>query len=258
LLIGFERREETMRRKAHNFSTISLAFLIILCGCSKREHTNPLDPNNPDSDAVSLPSPTGLKATPDYGAVALTWEPVSDAVGYQIYRDDKQLAAVSGASYEDRGLPPGKKYKYQVASVHSSGLGGRRSGAIYATPLEGAGIRYSKYMVKSDDNDDGIVNRGEVVKVQVYLKNVGTSRANNVTAHLTTTDPYITVSYDDANYYRLDPGEEAYGEALLYSYWSYEFTVSSSCPTPKEITFNLSIQDEDGNSWSDSFTVPVQ
>lgn len=237
---------------------ISIAFIITLCVCSKREHTNPLDPSNPNSDAILIPPPTGLKATPDHGAIDLTWDIVTDAVGYKVFRDDEQVTTISSAFYDDVGLTPDKKYKYQVASVHSSGLGGHKSVPVYATPLGGAGIRFSKYEVISDNNNDGIVNRGEVVKVRVYLKNVGTSRAYQVNARLTTTDPYTTIDSNYANYADLDAGWEHYGESYWDSDWSYKFTISDSCPSGHIVVFDLDIKDDHSNSWSDSFTVPVQ
>jgi len=130
------------RRKYKGIMILSLCILVTL-SC-ERERINPLDPENPNSDAVVLPPPTGLKAIPDYGTVILTWDAVTDAVRYQIYRDDEQITTNETTNYEDTGLTPGQEYKYQVASVHSSGLGGHKSDPVYATPIKGARVKYSK------------------------------------------------------------------------------------------------------------------
>ncbi|HET9234362.1 MAG TPA: hypothetical protein VFP10_09505, partial [Candidatus Eisenbacteria bacterium] len=49
--------------------------LLVVAGCGTREHENPLDPENPDTNG----EPEWLVATADDGAVDLTWRvPVYD------------------------------------------------------------------------------------------------------------------------------------------------------------------------------------
>jgi len=241
-----------MSKRIFNLSILLLAIGITLLGCSKREHTNPLDPNNPSSNVVLLPPPAGLKATPDYGSVTLTWDTVSEAKNYQVYRGDKKIVTIDTTFYEDTGLTPGKRYSYQVASVHPCGLGGHKSKPVYAMPKKGAKIVYSKYEVHSDDNGDGIVNRGETIGLDLYLKNTGTSTAKRVNATLSENDLYVTISDNIWNILGVDltAGGEAYGY--------FVFTVADNCPYNHVITFSLSITDKDGNAWSDSFSIMVK
>jgi len=241
-----------MSKRIFIFPVVFLAIWITLVGCSKREHTNPLDPNNPNSNVVLLPPPTGLKAVPDYGSVTLTWNAVPGAKNYQVYRGDKKIVTIDTTFYEDTGLTPGKRYSYQVASVHPCGLGGHKSKPVYTTPKEGTKIVYSKYEVRSDDNGDRIVNRGETIDLDVYLKNTGTSTAKMVNATLSESDAYVTISDSIWNILGVDltAGREAYG--------CFVFTVADNCLYNHVITFSLSIRDKDGNSWSDSFAITVR
>ena len=243
-----------MSRKIFSLSIILLAIWITLFGCSKREHTNPLDPNNPNSNAVLLPPPSGLTATPDYGSITLTWNAVPEAKNYQVYRGDKKIVTINTIFYKDTGLTLGKRYSYQVASVHPCGLGGHKSKPVYAVPKKGAKIVYSKYEVDSDDNGDGIVNRGETIGLDLYLKNTGTSTAKRVNATLSENDAYVSITDDKWCDYGLGVDLTAGGEAYGY----FVFTVADNCPYNHVITFSLSIRDKDGNSWSDGFTITVK
>lgn len=240
------------KKLVFNFLYISLIIVIFSSMNCKRDRVNPLDPENPNSDAVALPPPTGLTVTPDYGAVILKWDSVGEASAYQICRDDEQITRVDTNYYEDTGLTSGQKYKYQVASVHSSGLGGHKSDPVYGTPIKGARIEYSKYEISSDSNGNGNVNPGELINMWIYLKNTGTDKALGVSAVLSTNDTHITISYDSTYYYDLDPNEEYKGN------FYYIFSVPTTCPYGHVVTFYLNISDNDGNSWADTFSITVE
>ena len=127
----------------------------------------------------------------------------------------------------------------------------------------GANIQYSKYVVTYDNNNDGIINKGETVYLQLYLKNVGSSTAKGVSATMTTTSSYISgLSPTSSNSFGdITPNSQAYasyGYDPNYNDYSWMFTVSSSTPVGTSITFNLAITDGQGNSWTQSFTVTVQ
>lgn len=234
------------------FLLVVIVIIAILVAC-ERERTNPLDPNNPRSNAVVLLPPSGLTATPDYGAVMLTWNAVEGAVAYQVYRDDKRIAIVDTTSYEDWGLAAGITYKYQVASQHSSGLGGQKSTSVYATTIKGPRVEFGKYQITSDDNENAIVNRGEYINLLIYLRNTGTEKARGTRAVLNTKDPYIEVKHNYAEYGDLAPNQES------PPLWSvYSFSVSDTCPYNHLATLALDIKAADDYSWPDSFTVTIE
>ncbi|MEV6593318.1 PA14 domain-containing protein [Streptomyces acidicola] len=72
-------------------------------------------------------SPVGLTATSSEAGVELSWSPVTDATGYQVYRwnpDAKayeKLAATTGTSYEDTGAAKGTTHYYWVTAQYADG-----------------------------------------------------------------------------------------------------------------------------------------
>jgi hypothetical protein len=121
----------------------------------------------------------------------------------------------------------------------------------------GANVIYNSFNVYSDNNSDGIINKGETVRLNVSLKNTGTSTAKLVKATFSTTSQYVSnlspttaISYGDisANSVKWYQNE---------SYYVIQFTVSSSTPDNTNIPFSISITDESSNNWSANFSVTI-
>ncbi len=124
---------------------------------------------------------------------------------------------------------------------------------------EPADITYKKYEVYSDDNNDGLITKGETVELKVYLKNIGGKTANAVDASFSTTSPYASVlsnSYD-VSYGNMASNDEVSGQYYYYGY-SLKFKVSNSTPVDTDISFSINITDEDGHSWQETFSITVQ
>ncbi|HEX6500550.1 MAG TPA: PHB depolymerase family esterase [Micromonosporaceae bacterium] len=95
-----------------------------------------LDGSSGGGGGGSLPAPTGLTVTgTTTSSVSLSWNAVSGASGYYVYRDGSRItsSAVSGTGYTDSGLASGTTYSYAVSAVDSSGVEGARSGTVSAT-----------------------------------------------------------------------------------------------------------------------------
>jgi hypothetical protein len=143
--------------------------------------------------------------------------------------------------------------------------GNERSFSSGMTP--GPFIEFSKYQVIGDNNGDGIINRGEKVYLRVYLKNIGTTTANEVRARISTSD--INISnlnppnniqfdsyYSDLDY--IGAGEERYGYYRNYNgHYSFDFEISKLIPYNTQVAFNVDISDKDGHSWTDTFNINV-
>jgi hypothetical protein len=141
--------------------------------------------------------------------------------------------------------------------------------SIGATVEYSASDIYDGTYYSATGNGDGIINKGETVRLNVELKNTGTSAANNLSATLSTTDSYITVSPASATHSYGTINAGYYKDMEDYSSDSYSsvqsaasttcflFTVSSSCPTAHIVNFSLDISDSNNNSWSDIFTLTV-
>ena len=75
---------------------------------------------------------TGLAATAGTGQVTLTWNAVSGATSYQLYRSGNSgnesatpsVSGITGTTFTDTGLNPGTTYYYRVVAVNSAGASG--------------------------------------------------------------------------------------------------------------------------------------
>jgi fibronectin type 3 domain-containing protein len=100
---------------------------------------NVSDTDKPDisisySGGNGVPAPTGLNASASGNTITLTWNSVSGASSYKVYRSGSSsgsytsLNTASSASYTDSGLAAGTYY-YKVSAVSSAGEGPQSSSA---------------------------------------------------------------------------------------------------------------------------------
>ncbi|WP_330458958.1 PA14 domain-containing protein [Streptomyces sp. NBC_00820] len=79
------------------------------------------------SEATPEGSPVRLSATAEGTGVALSWNSVADATGYQVYRWNpdteayEKLAAPTGTSYQDTGAARGTTHFYRVTALRADG-----------------------------------------------------------------------------------------------------------------------------------------
>ncbi|MDD4768029.1 MAG: fibronectin type III domain-containing protein, partial [Desulfotomaculaceae bacterium] len=90
-------------------------------------------------DADDLSAPEALDATAvSSSQIKLTWDEVSDADYYYVYRSTSssgsysKIGTATTESYKDTGLSSETKYYYKVKAVNSSGASAFSS-VIYAT-----------------------------------------------------------------------------------------------------------------------------
>src|SRR4051794_36893602 len=84
------------------------------------------------SAVPSRPHVTRLTA----GSVSLAWPPIRGAARYQVFRDGRRIATVSGLTYIDRHVRAGRRYRYALRSVDRHGRRSRPSRALsVAVPL---------------------------------------------------------------------------------------------------------------------------
>ncbi|MGW4560930.1 extracellular catalytic domain type 1 short-chain-length polyhydroxyalkanoate depolymerase [Streptomyces sp. NPDC004561] len=93
-----------------------------------------LDGSDGQGGTGSLPAPSGLTVTgtTDTGA-SLSWNSVSGAASYDVYRDGAEAGSVTGTTYTDTGLSAGASYRYTVAAVDPAGAVGASSAPVTAT-----------------------------------------------------------------------------------------------------------------------------
>ncbi|MCK4980287.1 MAG: hypothetical protein KAS62_07815, partial [Candidatus Delongbacteria bacterium] len=104
----------------------------------------------------------------------------------------------------------------------------------------------------SGGNDDGFINPGEDIELQVSLKNFGTQSAESVTAIITTDNDFITIT-DNVE----DFGTIASGNAV-FSTDDFDISVAEDVLGGTEITLNIMIEDNIGNIWNDIIYLVVE
>jgi hypothetical protein len=128
-----------------------------------------------------------------------------------------------------------------------------------ANMQEGVALKFDDYSVYSDNNNDGVINKGETVLLNVSLKNTGVNTAECVKATFSTNSSFVSnltptteVTYGmiEANSVEWYSGYE--------NYYVLQFTVSNDTPANTTIPISISIVDESGNTWSSSFNIMVQ
>ncbi|MEU8483284.1 glycosyl hydrolase family 18 protein [Streptomyces sp. NPDC048641] len=92
-------------------------------------------------DPVVVPAvPAGLAAgTATSSSVDLSWNPVSGATGYNVYRDGSKVASVSGASTTVTGLAAATSYSFQVSATNSAGESAKSTAVTARTTASGGG-----------------------------------------------------------------------------------------------------------------------
>jgi xylan 1,4-beta-xylosidase len=92
---------------------------------------------------LRLPAPQGLTASAGRAQVTLDWQPVPEAVGYQVFRDGEPLdhfggdvLAVPHPPYADTTGIPGRSYSYAVAALADVGVLGPVCSPVTAASAE--------------------------------------------------------------------------------------------------------------------------
>jgi hypothetical protein len=165
------------------------------------------------------------------------------------------------------GTPEGTKITFNVLISDEDGGTWTDSFEIDVSGTN-ALMNFSRFEIAYDNNDDGIVNQGEMAYLRVYIKNNGTSQANDVKASISTSSEFVytlepTTALDYNSVFgnnNIQPNEEefaAYGYGPNYQDYTIKFLVAENTPDGEEITFIMNISDDEGNEWQDSFKVQV-
>jgi hypothetical protein len=109
-------------------------------------------------------------------------------------------------------------------------------------------INSSHLLTDPTGNNDNVGDFSENVGFDVSLNNAGQSTANGVSAVLSTTDPFVTIT--DAN--------ESFGNIAPSNIQSqtnaYAATIANNVPDMHTATFTLNITDNASGAWSSTFT----
>ena len=92
-------------------------------------------------------------------------------------------------------------------------------------------------------NNNGLVDYGEVIHLDVDLQNLGSINANNVSVKLSTNNQYIAIT-DSLDF---TTGVNANQTASITN--AFTFTVDNLVPDQHQVQFQLDVTDASGNSW---------
>ncbi|MEM7396276.1 MAG: N-acetylmuramoyl-L-alanine amidase, partial [Verrucomicrobiota bacterium] len=154
---------------------------------------------------------------------------------------------------------PGTTYHYTMYAYDQSSGNRSAFSPVRSFVTSGGGgspvLSYESHLIDDDTlggsngDDDGVADPGEAIEVPMTLNNSGAGDANNVSATLSTSDPYITITDDNVTWGTIAAG-------AMRASIDFDFDVAANCPPGRVITFNLNIVADEG-SWSDTFTITI-
>lgn len=125
-------------------------------------------------------------------------------------------------------------------------------GTVLIANPEGPYVMLNEYVTDdSNGNDNGMVEAGENITVDVELKNWGNGDAINTTTMLSTEDLFVTVM-DNTQDFGTIGAQDSVMEAS-----AFQFLVSDSIPDMHIVPFYLDIQGESRESWGSAFEVTL-
>ncbi|MFC9533414.1 chitinase [Streptomyces sp. NPDC056975] len=184
-------------------------------------------------DPVVIPAvPAGLAAgTATSSSVDLSWNPVSGATGYNVYRDGSKVASVSGASATVTGLAAATSYSFQVSATNSAGESAKSAAvtARTATSGGGGGGTVPKHAVTGywqNFNNGATVQKLRDVPTQYDIIAVSFADATSTPGQISfTLDP--AVGYASAADFKADiAAKQAAGKSVILSVGGEKGSVS--------------------------------
>ncbi len=151
-------------------------------------------------------------------------------------------------------------WKLEISDDASSDTGTLNSWSLtlrYPEQACGPSLEYQSSNITDTCNgtgsgsNDGIIDSGEDVLLQITLYNNGTSNTTGVSATISTSTPGVTITDNFATFPDIAVDES---KTSLPNHFSFRVDPNVTCGT--EINFNLEINSNEGN-WSDTFKLTV-
>ncbi len=128
-----------------------------------------------------------------------------------------------------------------------------------STKNKNVNLKFLKSVVVTDNNKDGMINKGETIFLRVYLVNYGSGIAKSVKGTFLVNSPFISKLAPTCavNFRDIKGGTAEYGHDSAYQY-TIKFTVSNTTPSGTQIPIKINITDNSGGTWSSSFMITVE
>ncbi len=122
-------------------------------------------------------------------------------------------------------------------------------------------LYYSSHMVNdsgsgaSSGDGDGVCENGEHCEIEIEVGNDGTGDATNVEVDMTNGDAYITITDSNVTIGTVRMGSTG---STYSTTQDLDIEVDPSCTSDFTATFGLTFTDDSGETWTDSFDLPIQ
>nr|NQU92400.1 hypothetical protein [Bacteroidota bacterium] len=127
----------------------------------------------------------------------------------------------------------------------------RYAGTVEVIPPSGPYVVFDSYEINDyvDNNGNGQMDYGETIWLTMTLKNVGVEMANNVSATLSTTDQYVTLSGNTATFGNIP------AESSVTVTDAYVIDVANNIPNGHSVSFQLDASDAVDATWTSYFAI---
>ena len=102
-----------------------------------------------------------------------------------------------------------------------------------------------------DENGNNLLDSGETAELDIYINNIGESTATNVSATISTDDPYVTITQGNSEYGTID------GESSIRNITRYQVSVEENVPNGHIAPISVDITSDQG-VWNLILNVPIQ
>jgi len=127
----------------------------------------------------------------------------------------------------------------------------RYTGLVDVVPASGPYLVYNGSTISDPaptGNNNGMMDYGETNQLNVTIKNVGSQAATAVSATLSTTDPYITITDNTHSFGNIDPG------ATVTMPAAFAYNVANNIPDLRNVVFQMNMGSGTGN-WGSTFGI---
>jgi len=122
--------------------------------------------------------------------------------------------------------------------------------SYFTVTLHAPVLGYDSYTISDPaGNNNGKLDPGETIGLQITIENTGSSQANSVVGALVCSDPYITINTNNLSYGNLAGGNTAQQ--------SFSVTASASTPAGHQANFTINLSAALGVTGSGSFSTVI-
>lgn len=123
---------------------------------------------------------------------------------------------------------------------------------IQITPASGPYLNYESHTINDPSgNNNGLADWGEDITLDLTIRNVGSDPAYNVTATITTFDPYVTITDGSQPFGTVPAG------ASVTQNDAFAITIDDMVPDMHVVTFDLTMNGDAEISWNSMFTITL-